>query len=560
MTTDLESVAAMREKLLQITDYLAAHFPDTATPERLWSYLSRALREAVPLNLSPTWAEGLNDVLIDWHQLLFNDGARFHEVFNQRDRYTFQAQYAEMDGLQRANQLATGSPFLAQTRRMAQVLTAALEAEHCLLRLNPAWFVLYEDRIDMEWTALEWQSPRERLLKRYDLGWMHPALRNREVPNSFSWAAGVTHAYAYLLLHTLTRLPPAVNQQSLLNQIDRFRVYNSRLAPDLRDWLRQFLRLLPESKATPLDCWEALATCIRSQEDLHSNSIATAMHDVGGDSAYGRNKRNNQNEDAFFTLTLPGITLLALADGVSTAQVGTGGIASFTIKEVSTKQHDELLTQLKALVGRTDWEDAGWALIETFFAKCHQAVVDKINTYLPDPLQPVEGTMSSTLVVALVRGNQALIGHWGDSRAYRLSTRGAIRLTEDHNQELEALLNAVRQNVSYKCPEQGEGAPLTRVLGQCRYDDAAKCCKPVEQKISRDACVLAADEWLLLCSDGLLSGFTDDAEAAKEARLAELAQRFSTVSCRELARQLVRAADDERGDDNTTAVLLKLKA
>lgn len=553
-----ESASEMSERLVGIIDYLMSNFPEAATPEVLWPRLCGALREAVPLNPPPDWTDSLDGVLIDWHQLLFEDCGRFHEVFNQRGRYSFQARYAELDKVQLTDQLSTGSEWLAHTRLLAQVLCAALQAKQYLLRLDPNWFVLYAGRIDADWVLLAtaMRTPHDRLLKHYDIGWMHPALRKREIPPDLSAAAAVTHAYAYLILHALTRLPPASNQASFQNQIERFRAYNPRLPPDLRDWLRRFLRLPPESQTTPLDCWEALNACLQSRERFCP--ATTATHDVAGDSVYGRNKRNNQNEDVFFSLTVPGVALLGLADGVSTASIGAGGLASFTVREVSIRQRDALLAQLLALSADEDWEEAGWALIEAFFETCHQAVVDKINDFLsPGELQqsPVEGTMSSTLILALVRGNQVLIGHWGDSRAYRLSARGAIRLTEDHNRDLEALVAAAKNGTPYERPEQG--AALVKVLGQCQYDPAVARCKPVRQKVSRDAGILAADEWLLLCSDGLLSGLAEETEADKEARLAAIAGRFPKVTCRELARQLVRSADDERGDDNITALLLR---
>jgi len=545
-----EPVKSSREDLHQSMDYLLDHFPGL-TPENLWS----RLREAVPLNPPPAWAEALDEVLIDWPQLLFSDRERFHEVFNQRDRYTFQSQFAELKGDILAGQLASGSPFMVQTRLIASVLTAAIQAEYYLLRLDPAWFVWYQSHIDVEWAKLEWQSPRDCLLKRYDLGWMHPALRQREVPPDFSWTAGVTHAYAYLILHTLTRLPPATHQESLLNQIDRFRVYNPRLEPDLRDWLRRFLRLPPDSSATPMDCWKELEQIISTWENRQT--VVATGYDLGGDSVYGRNKQGNRNEDNFLSLTESGVALLVLADGVSTAQIGTGKFASITIEEVLNREEKALREKLQKLAHQESQEASGWTLIEDFFAQCHRAVVDKINAYLADPQQPLEGhTMSSTLVVALVLGNRVLIGHWGDSRAYRISTRSAIRLTEDHNKEQEALQQG---KTRYTRPEAGQGAPLIRVLGQCRYDDTSRCYQPVEQKISRDRAVLAPDEWLLLCSDGLLSGFSVDGEAEKEAKLVGITRQFATASCRELARQLVRAADDDRGDDNTTAVLLRLQ-
>jgi len=551
------AAATMIQRLPAIIDYLTATFPAVADPQTLWSHLSKALREAVPLNRAPAWTDELKDVLIDWHELLFEDSEQFHDVFNQRERYTFHACFAELETAARANQLAMGSDFLIAARQLAALLTAANQTGLMVTRLAPHQFIWYGGRIDADWPALAdvLLTAEDRILKVYDMGWMHSGLRKRDVPADLSRSAATTHAYAYLLLWILTGLPPAANQQSLLNQIERFRAYNPCLPPDLRAWLRHFLQLPPESQETPLDCWYALDALVRAGEA--PCDLPGAAQDVAGDSVFGRNKRSNQNEDFLFTLTVPGVALLAVADGVSTAEIGTGGQASFTIREVADRQKNALLAQLQGVLDIDDWEATGWSIIEDFFESCHRAVVDKINSYLTGLTTPeVQGTMSSTLVLALVHGNRALIGHWGDSRAYRVSPYAAVRLTEDHNQDLEALVASLGAT-GYQCPEQG--APLVRVLGQSRYDPTAGCRTPVEQKVSRDTCWLAPDEWLLLCSDGLLSGLQGDTESEKEGRLAAITARFQTASCRELARQLVRTADDERGDDNITALLLRVR-
>ena len=321
--------------------------------------------------------------------------------------------------------------------------------------------------------------------------------------------------------------------------------------------MRTWLRLPADSGQTPLDCWQALQALVHDHET--QPEIATAQHQFGGESLFGRNKRGHQNEDMLVILDdVPGVTLLAVADGVSTATLGTGGQASFTVRELVDRQRQHLSERLAVLAESETWEADGWQLIEDFFENAHLAVVDKINSYLTDDEEPpaTAETMSSTLILALVRGNRALIGHWGDSRAYRLASQGAVRLTEDHNVEMEALLRA--RESRYERPDQG--ASLVRVLGQCRYDPQTRRFAAVEQKVSRDTCLLGTDDWLLLCSDRLLSGLKGEGDAEKEQRLLAVLGKHHASSCREQARQLARAADDDKGDDNITAVLLRVIA
>lgn len=555
--TDLDD---LMQRLQRTLDYVLNAFPDSLSPEMILKAFSAVLREAIPLNPAPNWTDALTaTTLIDWHALLIEDPERFESLFNQREPYSLPALFGKRDAPALAEQLRTDSPLMIGAQRLAELLTAANRAGLMVTRLEPSHYFLFDDCLDADWESLQnaMRTGTNRLLSSYELGWMHPALRKREIPQDLTPSAATTHSYAYWLLHTLTQLPPAANQASLLDQIERFRLYNPHLPCELRTWLRTWLRLPADANQTPLDCWEALQALVLYRDT--SPTVKTAQHETGGESLFGRNKRGHQNEDCLVIIdAVPGVTLLAVADGVSTATLGTGGQASFTVRELAERQRQSLIDQLKTLADSEDWEAEGWQLIETFFENAHQAVVEKINSHLTGDAEPpvTEGTMSSTLVLALVRGHRVLIGHWGDSRAYRLSRQYAVRLTEDHNVEMETLLRS--RGSSYERPAQG--APLVRVLGQCRYDPDAGRFVAMEQKVSRDTCRLGPDDWLLLCSDGLLGGLKGDSEAEKEQRLLAVLERHRKASCRELARQFARAADDDKGDDNITAVLLRAVA
>lgn len=559
--TDLDDLMNHLQKVL---GYVLEAFPQNEiNPERLLTSCREELRETVPLSSAPAWAESLvGTTLIDWQALLFEDHEHFDALyFKQREAHGFQTRFADLDAQTLAEQLHANAPLMIAAQRLAELLTAANADGLTITRLDPSQFFLFDERIDADWDALLNTAHRDgdRLLANYELGWMHPALRKREIPRDLTPSAATTHSYTYWILHSLTRLPPAANQASLLNQIERFRLYNPHLPGELRAWLRTWLRLPADSQQTPLDCWRALEALVQGLADGADHPAI--RHDIGSESLFGRNKRGHQNEDSLFVLdAVPGVTLLAVADGVSTATLGTGGQASFTVRELAERQRQRLTEQLAALADSDTWEAAGWQLIETFFNQAHQAVVTKINRLLTEAREqgaepPAErDTMSSTLILALVRGHHALIGHWGDSRAYRLSPAGAVRLTEDHNAEMEAILNA--RDTHYHQPEAGNA--LVRVLGQCQYDADAQQFVALEQKISRDSCWLAPDDLLLLCSDGLISGLKGDTESEKEQRLSQLVEQHRARPARELARQLARTADDDKGDDNITAVLLRV--
>ena len=513
----------------------------------------------------PAWTTALDDDLINWMDVFITDRVRFDTLQTQRERFSFNTLYCsgEFNPDLALQYLAPDAPFIQHSGCCARVLTTMLQHGLYLVRFKPEYFVFYNDKIDCSWEALQNDalSEQKRQLNKMEVGWMHGALRNLELPANAQPAAMVTHTFAYSLLYTLTRLPPAQHQGALLEQIDRFRLYNPLLTADLRNFWRHYLQLPMTSLETPLDCWQALQTLLIRGNNRSTTETIPANYDMGGDSVYGRHKRSNDNEDIFFSLAEEGAALLGVADGVSTANLGRGRLASHAIKQVIDDQEFEWRRRLQQLVSVTSdmerHQHIG-AFIQELFQGCQQAVLTEINACFSRKTQKEEATqpMSSTLVIAVIVGSSVKIGHWGDSRAYKISGEQIIRLTEDHNRRNELLIKTA--DTIFEPLPKGAGAELSRVVGQCHFDQEQQGYVSDAQKVSIDHCQFAPGDYLLLCSDGLLNIDDVNDEAAAEKELKQQIETHSNKSCRELARQLVRAADDAHGNDNITALLLRL--
>jgi len=146
--------------------------------------------------------------------------------------------------------------------------------------------------------------------------------------------------------------------------------------------------------------------------------------------------------------------------------------------------------------------------------------------------------MGTTLVVAVFRGAHLLVGHVGDSRAYRLRAGRLARLTRDHSllqEQIDAGLIAPEHAafVAHKnLVTRAVGVEDTVLLETHLHD------------------VLPGDLYLL-CSDGL-SDMLDDAELARL-----LAPEAPLPQC---ARGLIEAANDAGGKDNISLVLARVAA
>jgi protein phosphatase len=147
--------------------------------------------------------------------------------------------------------------------------------------------------------------------------------------------------------------------------------------------------------------------------------------------------------------------------------------------------------------------------------------------------------MGTTVVTAFIRGRRAFIGSVGDSRAYLVRGEQIQQLTSDHtfvNEQVRA--GALSSTDARKHPARNI---LTRAVGS--QDDVE--IDLVEQE-------LKPGDWLLLCSDGLTT-MVEDADILKTIRAHA---PDPEAGCR----ALIDLANAHGGDDNVTAVLIRVLA
>ena len=146
--------------------------------------------------------------------------------------------------------------------------------------------------------------------------------------------------------------------------------------------------------------------------------------------------------------------------------------------------------------------------------------------------------MGTTVVGALFsrKKNRMFVSHVGDSRAYRVREGMIEQLTRDHS-----LVNDYLAAMPDMTDEQRSELPknvITRALGM--QDN-------VEVDIQNDECHLG--DAFILCSDGL-SGMISDAEMREVVS--------SSESLEEACRRLIALANEHGGEDNITAVVIRI--
>ncbi|HKY36859.1 MAG TPA: Stp1/IreP family PP2C-type Ser/Thr phosphatase [Polyangiaceae bacterium] len=146
--------------------------------------------------------------------------------------------------------------------------------------------------------------------------------------------------------------------------------------------------------------------------------------------------------------------------------------------------------------------------------------------------------MGTTVVGALFSGKKGkmYIGHVGDSRAYRVRAGEIRQMTRDHS-----LVNDYLLAMPELTDEQKSELPknvITRALGMQEH---------VSVDLQGDD--VSVGDCYVLCSDGL-SGMIEDAE------ILDVVSRSGNID--EACRRLIALANEHGGEDNITAVLVRI--
>jgi PPM family protein phosphatase len=226
------------------------------------------------------------------------------------------------------------------------------------------------------------------------------------------------------------------------------------------------------------------------------------------------------NEDQAWSGRLTGgITAAIVADGMGGHRAGD---------VASSLAVNSLVQSLKA------WEESSFVMDG---ASKLREMIRKANAvvYETASLNEQYHNMGTTVVMALLDGSAGLIGHIGDSRAYRLRGGQLEQLTDDHT-----LVNELTKSGQLS-PEEAARHPRRNVLTRALGTDS-------EVEVDVQVIDWQIGDLLLLCSDGL-SGLV-------EPSLLQSTLDETGGILEQQAQKLVDLALAAGGDDNVTVVLV----
>ncbi len=262
---------------------------------------------------------------------------------------------------------------------------------------------------------------------------------------------------------------------------------------------------------------------LKKLERLDLSEILTIkeLPNAGGLTDVGRVR--SFNEDNFIMERLTDVLgLYLVADGMGGHEGGeiASRLAANTILE-------EVRKGLGAVDAARSRED---------YLKILKGSMEKANHAVYQYGRENQKDMGTTATAALVHHHEVYLANIGDSRAYRIAPEEITRLTVDHS------LVAKLISLGRLSPEEARDHPKSNVLYRCIG---------TEKKVEVDLFDLEGKEgeFLLLCSDGLWGELKDE-------QIHSIVRECS--SPQQGCWELVRAAKEQGGRDNITAVLVRL--
>ena len=235
------------------------------------------------------------------------------------------------------------------------------------------------------------------------------------------------------------------------------------------------------------------------------------MSVIGSSARTDTGRRRRRNEDALVCEP----PLFAIADDMGGAQAG------------------EVASQLAAESVREQGQD-GLTAPEQVTELIRAA---NRRVYAHSSENPAARGMGTTMTVAMVESDSVVIGHVGDSRAYRSRGLELTQLTEDHS-----LINDYIR-MKRVTPEEAENWPHKNVIVRALGMKESVQVDIVTEKPH-------ANDVYLLCSDGLTGMVKDD----------QIQHILSSE--RDLDRaveRLITAANEEGGVDNISCILARVE-
>jgi protein phosphatase len=370
----------------------------------------------------------------------------------------------------------------------------------------------------------------------------------------------VYHLAAYTYYALAGRLPiglPGDGLEAIDFHLPALRVY----APDLPEGLRTVLDrgMSPEAHhrfATPAEFAQQLRDAF-DRATRRRSYAGPVTWEIGSHSRTGRSKsalkRSNEDQVLVRRYTGPDRALVAVADGITTCDIGDGALASLIATIVVEN----------GIEGMADSAEFPRRIREACMKSTRTLLDWAVEKGHADELRAGQDLMGTTLTAGWLQGNSLTVANLGDSRAYLIEDMRVEQLTVDGDLASDLLGQGMAPE---KVRELGMMTrALRKCIGGCEIDESG------EPVIVLDCAEPSITHWKLmpgdivvLCSDGLV----EEGAFLEPELLVEIVRNHPRASPQDLAEIFAEAADSlqrlpsptepEGFGDNISCVVIKV--
>jgi serine/threonine protein phosphatase PrpC len=343
--------------------------------------------------------------------------------------------------------------------------------------------------------------------------------------------------------------------------LPRFRIYDPTFPVGFESiWARAMSTNPLKRYATVTEFLHALKGAL---EQLRKNSSGNVLlkFDVGAGTKIGDVKqlRYPENQDAIFPdpgqgessrLAELGRDVFAIADGVSRSDYGTGDEASGIVIKWAKRG-------IEKYVKPEGEESPDWEVEEVF--KTLSQVVMQATHEIAESAPTGEETrpekvMSSTLITAIVKNHNVLVGNTGNSRAFIVGKDCIEQINLDDDVWHARLRSGM-------APEEAStkkgNSLLRRVVGACMKEGGQIMPDLRRVRFTGYRAYLGPGDILLLGSDGLI----DDGTFISQSEALELVRKNIYRSAQDICDILINEANDRqippKHGDNISCIIVK---
>lgn len=245
------------------------------------------------------------------------------------------------------------------------------------------------------------------------------------------------------------------------------------------------------------------------------------------------------NQDSYFRGIKGNLSIFVVMDGVSTAKIGNGNIASRITK-------DEVKKNWKKLSNNpTDSQIK--EIIDIIINNSTKRIVDFANKI---GSKEKSGLMASTIAGVILKNNQAHVFSAGDSNILLFNKDRILRLNPHQNQINKNLLSG-------KYNPKNNSSALTEYIGKSKYEDKKFKVDKVNYYYTKIN--LLNDEKILITSDGVIDYWEGIDQNEREKNLIkdteENLQKMKSIKA--VSQRIISTLDFNSCKDNVTLHLAK---